>query len=138
MRYRSTTIASLLLLALTGSITQAELTYRPGISNDPGLQSQRFQRAAAQDTTRSPAAAARRPPRTALERLEDDLRAQLVRDISRQAAGVLDPDSSEGSALLRFSGVELSLSETADGSVSIIAFDPNTGEETEIIVGGLE
>ncbi len=138
MRVQYTAIASLLLLALTGSIAQAELTYRPAMSNDPGLQSQRFQRAAAQDTTRSPAAAARRPPRTALERLEDDLRSQLIRDISRQAAGVLDPDSDDGDALLRFSGIELSLSETVDGGVSIIAFDPNTGEETEIIVGGFE
>ncbi len=138
MRAQLPIISCLAIWLLMPPSAQAELTYRPGISNDPGLQSQRFQRAAAQDSTRSPAAAARRPARTALERLEDDLRAQLIRDISRQAAGVLDPDSSEGSALLRFSGVELSLSETADGGVSIIAFDPNTGEETEILIGGLE
>ena len=126
------------LLAAAPLVAQAELTYQPSQSSDPGLLSQRFQRAAAQDTTRSPAAAARRPPRTAIERLEDDLRTQLVRDLSRQAAGVLDPDSEDGSATLRFSGVELSLEETPDGGVSIIAFDPNTGEQTEINLGGLQ
>ena len=122
------------VIAATTLTAQAELIYRPIQNGDPGMLSQRFQRAAAQDTTRSPSAAARRPPRTALERLEDDLRRQLVRDISRQAAGILRPGR-DGSATLQFSGVEVTLSEDDDGVVSIFAVDAATGEETEIRIG---
>ncbi len=117
---------------------QADLTYQPIQSGDPGMLSQRFQRATTQDTSRAPLQAARRPARTSIERFEEDLQEALLRDVSRASTsniGLLDDEGQlipfDGTRLFSIGDFELRFTET-DGELSIFARDEGSNEFTEI------
>ena len=117
---------------------QAELTYQPAQSSDPGLLSQRLQRASSQDTSRAPLQAARRPPRSSIERFEEELQESLLRDVSLATTsniGLLDDDGQlipfDGTRLFSIGDFELRFTET-DGELSIFARDEGSGEFTRI------
>ncbi|MEX0374074.1 curli assembly protein CsgF [Spiribacter pallidus] len=131
------------LLAVV-SLAQAELTYRPAQGNDPGLLSQRFQRATVEDTSRSPMAAARRPARTSIERFEEELQEALLRDVSRATTsnlGLLDDEGQliefDGTRLLQIGDFELRFTET-DGELTIFARDAGSSEFTQININNQE
>ncbi|MEX0449391.1 curli assembly protein CsgF [Spiribacter sp. 221] len=117
---------------------QADLTYQPIQSGDPGMLSQRFQRATTQDTSRAPLQAARRPARTSIERFQEDLQEALLRDVSRATTsniGLLDDEGQlipfDGTRLFSIGDFELRFTET-EGELSIFARDEGSSEFTEI------
>ena len=117
---------------------QADLTYQPIQSGDPGMLSQRFQRATTQDTSRAPLQAARRPARTSIERFEEDLQESLLRNVSQATTsniGLLDDENQlipfDGTRLFSIGDFELRFTET-DGELSIFARDEGSNEFTEI------
>lgn len=126
-------------LAATPLLAAAELRYQPGIQ-DPSAQMQATQRAQAQDTTRSPDQAARRPIRTQQDRFEDSLRRAIISEITRgvrREMGLLDEDGrlQPLDNPISVGNFEVDIFEREDGRMVIVTRDPLTGERSEFSVG---